>query len=47
MQWYHLRHTFMHVKLLEYDLPSPLNIFEAFVTETDKYPIVCVGVRDM
>uniref|UniRef100_A0A1X7UZT5 non-specific serine/threonine protein kinase n=1 Tax=Amphimedon queenslandica TaxID=400682 RepID=A0A1X7UZT5_AMPQE len=46
MQWYQPRHAFMHVKLFECSLPSPLNMFEAFVIENDEYPSVCVGVRE-
>lgn len=46
MQWYQPRHAFMHVKLFECALPSPLNMFEAFVVEDDEYPSICVGVRD-
>ena len=48
MQWYQIRHAFMHVKLFECSLPSPLPLFEAFVlSEEDEYPTICVGVKNL
>ena len=47
MQWYQPRHAFMHVKLFECNLPSPLSVFEAFVIQDEEYPSLCVGVKDL
>ena len=47
MQWYQPRHAFMHVKLYECSLPPQLPVFEAFVTEGEEYPSLCVGIREV
>ena len=36
----------MHVKLFECSLPSPIEVFEAFVNEGEEYPSICLGVKE-
>ena len=46
MQWYQPRHAFMNVKLFECSLPPQLPLFDAFVTEGEEYPSLCIGIRE-
>ena len=46
MQWYQPRHAFMHVKLYECSLPPSMSTFEAFVSESEEYPSLCIGVKE-
>lgn len=46
MQWYQPKHAFMHVMLFECPIPEPMTMIEAFVQESEEYPIVCYGVKE-
>ncbi|KAK2707031.1 mitogen-activated protein kinase kinase kinase kinase 5-like isoform X2 [Artemia franciscana] len=45
MQWYDPLNKFMLLKRFECWLPSPLSLFEIFISPSKEYPICCVGVR--
>ncbi|XP_064603427.1 mitogen-activated protein kinase kinase kinase kinase 5-like isoform X2 [Liolophura sinensis] len=46
MQWYEPLNKFMLLKTFDYEnMPSPLNVFEMFITPELEYPMLCLGVR--